>query len=255
MKTALITGASSGIGKEFAYLLGEDGYNLVLVARGVEAMEEIASDCSRQFGISTTVIEKDLSIEGCGIELFNEINSRGLIIDVLINNAGFGDNLPFVASELVRDMNMIRLNIGALTELTHIYANEMQQRNQGMILNVASTAAFQPIPTFAVYAATKAFVLHLTEALHYELKNTGVKISALCPGPTATGFEKNANMQESKLFNSAVMDAKKVAIIGYKGLNKGKMTIIPGFKNKFLAFITNMTPFRKLVVNIAGRMV
>ncbi len=177
-----------------------------------------------------------------------------MTIDVLVNNAGFGQFGSFVHSDFAKTMEMVNLNVITLVTLTSLFVKDMLSQNQGQILNIASTAAFQPVPNFAVYGATKAFVLSFTEALHYELKDTNISVSALCPGPTSTGFAQAADMKDSKLFKSDVMDAKTVAQIGYEGLQKNKMTVVPGFKNKILAVASNMTPSRDLLVWVAGKM-
>lgn len=254
MKTALITGASSGIGKELAYIFAKVGYNLVLVARSEQVLNEINKECENNYSIKGTVISHDLSIPGSGITLSEKIKEKGIRIDVLVNNAGFGDHGHFVDCKLERGINMLNLNMINLTELTMIYSKEMVQRNEGKILNVASTAAFQPMAKFGMYAATKAYVLHLTEAIHFELKGTNVHITALCPGATKTGFEKAAKMTDSKLFDKFVMDAKTVAQVGYKGLMKNKPYVIPGARNKILSFITDSTPFRGLKVWVTSKL-
>lgn len=255
MKTALITGASSGIGKEFAYLFAQDQYNLILVARNELALNELAQECKGKYNIEVTVLPHNLSVPGAGIALAEKIKELGITVDALINNAGFGDYGNFAHSDLKKGIDMVQLNVVNLTELTLIYSKEMVQRNEGEILNVASTAAFQPLPKMGIYAATKSYVLHLTEAIHFEMKGTNVHVTALCPGATKTGFEKAAEMGDAKLFESAVMDAKTVAKAGYIGLKKNKMYVIPGAKNKILAFATDMTPFRKLKVWLAGKIV
>ncbi|MBL1281049.1 MAG: SDR family oxidoreductase [Fluviicola sp.] len=253
MKTALITGASSGIGKELAYIFAKEGYNLILVARSEDTLLEIANDCAKKHSIKADVISHDLSTPSSGIELAKKVTAKGWQVDVLVNNAGYGDFGNFVDSDIKRGIKMLNLNMVNLTELTLIYAKEMVARNSGKILNVASSAAFQPIPKFAIYAATKAYVLNLTEAIHFELKGTNVGITALCPGATKTGFEDAAEMEESKLFDKFVMDAETVAKVGYKGLMKNKMYVIPGTRNKILAFIANATPFRGLKVWVASK--
>ncbi len=252
MKTALITGASGGIGKEFANIFAKEKYNLVLVARSRNKLQEIAKELEDKHKITITVVETDLSKQGTPKQLYNTIKSKNIEINILINNAGFGDYGKFVNGDLEKYIKMINLNITALTELTGLFIKDMLKRNEGRILNVASTASFQPMPNFAVYAATKAYVLSFTEALHYELKGTNVNVSALCPGPTKTGFEKTANVGKSKLFNSGVMNAKTVAVIGFEQFMKNKMTIITGLRNKLLAFASNTSPSRNVLVAISG---
>ncbi|MFK5893329.1 MAG: SDR family oxidoreductase [Pseudomonadota bacterium] len=253
MKTVLITGASSGIGHEFAKIFAHQGCNLVLVARSTEKLEKIANNYERDHDIKVTIFSFDLSQPNIANKLYSEIRNRKICIDILINNAGIGDYGSFVDGKLSKIGNMVSLNIATLTEMTLLFVKDMHTRNSGKVLNIASTAAFQPVPKFAVYAATKSYVLNFTEALHHELKGTGVSVSVLCPGPTATGFEKSANMKDSKLFKSGVMDAKIVAEAGCKGLMNNKMTIIPGFKNRLMAFLSSMTPSRNLLVWISGK--
>jgi len=254
MKTVLITGASSGIGREFAYIFAEKKNNLVLVARNKDKLAQIAADCEKKYNIKATVLSYDLSKVESATSLHNAIKQHKITVDVLINNAGFGQYGPFGKSDFDRNLDMINLNVTTLVALTSLFVKDMVARNQGQILNIASTAAFQPVPNFAVYGATKAFVLSFTEALHYELKDTKVSASVLCPGPTSTGFEQAADMDGSKLFKNGVMNAKTVAQIGYNGLQKNKMTVVPGFKNKFLSIASNMTPSRDLLVWVAGKM-
>ena len=253
-KTVLITGASGGIGREFAYIFAQKKYNLVLVARSKDKLDQIAKDCTTLYGIKTTVFTHDLSNPESAELLYQDVQENRISIDVLINNAGFGQFGPFAKSDLTKNMEMINLNVTTLVALTSLFVRDMVARNQGQILNIASTAAFQPVPNFAVYGATKAFVLSFTEALHYELKDTKVSVSVLCPGPTSTGFEQAADMKDSKLFKSGVMDAKTVAKIGFNGLQKNKMTVVPGLKNKVLATASNMTPSRDLLVWITAKM-
>lgn len=255
MKTALVTGASSGIGVEFAKLLAKDKYDLILTARSEGTLNAIAEELKAQFNINITVIPHDLSAPGAGIVLSKKIDTLGLEVEILINNAGFGDHGQFVNSDMSKTVDMINLNVLNLTELSLIYGKRFADKKSGMLLNVASTAAFQPIPKMSVYAATKAYVLHFTEALHFELKNSGVSVSALCPGATRTGFIQAANMEDSPLFESNAMSAKTVAEKAYKGLKNNKAVIITGFKNAFFARFADMTPFRKFKVWIASKMV
>lgn len=254
MKTALITGASSGIGKEFTTIFSEKGYNLIIASRNIKALNVIADDCESKFQNKVDVIEIDLSKVGAAQGLYNQINAKGIQVDVLINNAGFGKHGLVVESDPSIYSNMIDLNINTLTQLSTLYVTEMKQRNSGRILNVASTAGYQPMPKLAVYSATKAYVLNFTEALHYELRDTAVSITALCPGATSTGFAKVANMDGNKHFKRNAMSPKRVAEAGYKGLMKNKMTVIPGFKNCILAFLSNAMPSRKLPLFVSNRL-
>ena len=186
MKTALITGASNGIGKEFAKIFAKQGYNLVLVARSVDKLEQISIEFENRYDIKVTNLPIDLSQPNIATKLYSEINNRKISVDILINNAGIGDYGKFVDAELSKTIKMINLNITTLTEVALLFVKAMQSKNSGKILNIASTASFQPVPNFSVYAATKSYVLNFTEALHYELKNTGISVSVLCPGPVGS---------------------------------------------------------------------
>ncbi|MEW4305780.1 SDR family NAD(P)-dependent oxidoreductase [Rossellomorea marisflavi] len=232
-QTALITGASSGIGLELAKLFAKDGYDLVLVARSEGKLNQLKGELEEQYGIRGTVIAMDLGKPEEAYRLKEEL--KGVEIDVLLNNAGFGLYGAFDETDLEDELSMIDINIKALTALTKLFLPEMKERGRGRIMNVASSAAFQPGPLMAVYYATKSYVLSLTEALENELKGSGVTVTALCPGPTETGFKSRANLGESKLFKSGVMDVQTVARIGYDGLMRGKTIVILGFKNKLLA--------------------
>jgi uncharacterized protein len=253
-KTALITGASSGIGYELAQLFARDRYNLVLVARSADKLKQIADEFTRQFGISVKIISLDLSLPDAPEKVFSELQQEAIEIDVLVNNAGFASYGFFWETDLNAELQMMQLNMVALTHLTKLFLKEMVSRHEGKILNIASTAAFQPGPLMAVYYATKAYVLSFSEALANELQGTGVTVTALCPGPTESGFQARANMEESKLVSGKrIMDAKTVAEIGYRGLMKGETVVIPGLKNKLLALSVRFTP-RNLVTTIVRSM-
>jgi short-subunit dehydrogenase len=255
-KTALITGASTGIGFEFAKLLAADGYNLVLIARDEQKLREIAGSLPSKFNISVKIYPKDLSVTGDLENLIRQIREDAGAIEVLVNNAGFGLSGAFVDTDLARELEMIRLNVVSLVIFTKLLAKEMVQRKGGKILNVASTAAFQPGPLMAIYYATKAFVLSFSEALAEELKESGVTVTALCPGPTATQFSKRAELEKSRLFKGGivpVLDAATVAKIGYDGLSKGQRVVIPGLINRIGVFSVRLTP-RKLVAQIAKQL-
>ncbi len=249
LKTALITGASSGIGLEFANLFAKDGYHVVLTARNEKRLHEIADQLKAKYGTEATIFAKDLSMTDAAEELTAEILSKGIEIDILINNAGFAAYGPFNETSWKDEKDMIQVNITALTTLTKHLLPGMIKRNRGKILNVASTAAFQPGPLMAVYYATKAYVLSFSEAIDYELLNTNVSVTALCPGATATNFEKRASLESSRLFQSGAMNAHEVALSGYNALMKEKAVDVPGFKNKALANIVRFLP-RKTVLKI-----
>ncbi|UOY92044.1 SDR family oxidoreductase [Ectobacillus sp. JY-23] len=251
-ETVLITGASGGIGKELAYLFAKDGYHLVLIARDGSRLKSIANELQNKYGTQVTMIAKDLSNQEAVSEVYKELQEKRVQVDYLVNNAGFGLFGEFAKTDLDKELNMIDLNIKTLTHLTKLFLTGMMERNKGGILNVASTAAFQPGPLMAVYYATKAYVLSFTEALDNELKDTNIKVAALCPGPTQTEFSSRADLGASKLFKSGVMDVKQVATIAYKEFQSGKTIVIPGLKNRILAGSIRFMP-RKLVTAIVRR--
>ncbi len=244
MKTALITGATFGIGYELAKIFARDNFNLILVARNLEKLNQIKSELSKH-EILIHTIQKDLTSPNSPVELYNEVKQNNFQVDILINNAGFGLLGPFVELDLKSQLDMIQLNITSLVHLTHLFLPEMIHRKNGKIMNVASTAAFQPGPNMAIYYATKAFVLSFSEALNAELKGTGVSVSALCPGPTKTEFQKRARMENINLERTKLipyMSAEKVARIGYTGLMKGNRVIIPGLMNKTGVILVKFFP-------------
>jgi len=243
MPTALITGASSGIGLELARIFAGKGYGLVLVARNKQRLEEIAAELKPA---SVKVIAKDLSLGGAAEEIQRDVPKA----DVLVNNAGFTVFGKFAETPLAEELSMMQLNMTALVVLTKLYLPGMIGAGNGRILNVASTAAFQPGPLMAIYYATKAFVLSFSEAIGNELEGTGVTVTALCPGPTATGFQERGKMQESGLVKGKkIMDARTVAEVGYRALMAGKRVVIPGVKNKLLAQSIRVSP-RSMVTKI-----
>ncbi len=238
----LITGASSGIGKELAQLFAKDGRDLVLVARNEVELKKTAKDLSDKFGISTFVIPKDLSISSAPDEILEELKKLELNVDVLVNNAGFGSYGAFVKTDLKTSIEMIQVNVTALTHLTWLILPQMIKNGKGKVLNVASLAAFPPGPYMNVYYSTKAYVLSFSVALNEELKGTGVSVTVLCPGPTDTNFQKRIGLTSAETFSLKSATAQKVALIGYKGLNKGKLIVIPGFINKLTAFALRFIP-------------
>lgn len=243
MQTALITGASGGIGYELAKLCAKDGNRVVLVARSAEQLANVAAELSSLGAAETLVLAKDLSAPHAAREVHQELTARAIAVDVLINNAGYGLAGKFVDLDSAAQLNMIALNITALTELTHHFLGAMIARGTGRVLNISSTAAFQPGPLMAVYYATKAYVLSFSEALSEELRGTGVTATCLCPGATRTGFGERANMGASRLFKApTVMDADDVARIGYAAMKKGKPLVIAGPYNAALAFSVRFTP-------------
>ena len=252
MNYALITGASSGIGLELAKLLAKDGHNLILVARRKEILLELKAQWEAQYKIQIEIRDMDLSIPGQAQSLHEDCHNRGITVEYLVNNAGYGDYGKFQADRLDIYRNMLQLNIVALTELTALFAEDMKQQRFGRILNVGSLAAFQPGPNFAVYAASKAYVMQFTEAISYELRGTGVTVTLLSPGVTETGFVSRAHMGTAANAKSGLMDAQTVAEQGYKAMIAGQLNVIPGWKNKLLAFGSKTMPSREVLLRIAG---
>ncbi len=253
MPAALITGASTGIGREFAYICARDGYDLVITARSQPQLESLASEIRQRTGRSVHVIAKDLSDLAAPREVFDEVSRAGIYVDVLINNAGFGLVGRFWELDEVAEIEMIRLNIGALTHLTRLFLPGLIERRSGGILNVASTAAFQPGPLMAVYYATKSYVVSFSEAIHNEAREYGVTVTTLCPGPTRTEFDKRAGASATKLFKSGrTMDARSVAEIGWNGFKRGKSLVTAGRLNGLMAFLTRFAS-RQLAASMARR--
>lgn len=249
---ALITGASTGIGFEMCKIFAALGYDLVVVARTEKHLKNLHKHMSPL--ITVTDIAMDLSNPKAAAQLFAKTKKAKIHVDVLVNNAGFGSSGEFVTLPLDRELQQIDLNMRTLTELCHLYGNEMVKKKSGKILNVASTAAFQPGPYMSVYYATKAYVLSLSEGLHEELKPKGVQVSVLCPGATVTEFANTAGMENSRLFSSKLMkpaQAEDVAIYGVRKFMKGKTIIIHGLKNKLLMQGNRFSP-RFVVRKIAA---
>lgn len=243
MKTALITGASSGFGRHFATLFAQDGYNLVLVARSTDKLNQIKTELEMLYGIDVFVITMDLSAQDSAEKIFAATQAKGISVDILVNNAGFGDLGDFRHSSLEKQQQMINLNVLTLTKLCHIYLPYMVENKWGKILNVASVAAFAPGPGMSVYYATKAFVLSFSDALATELKGTGVTVTALCPGPVNTGFAAAAGFKNSVLF-SGKEDGKamQVSRCGYNAMKKGKAVALPDIVCKAAALAVRIAP-------------
>jgi short-subunit dehydrogenase len=244
----LITGASDGIGKVFAEAFARRGGPLILVARSKDKLDAVAAQLSSQYKVDVQVVAQDLSVPGAAAELFKAC--RKFKVKTLVNNAGFGLLGAFSEQDPHRVSQMIALNIGALTELTHLFLAQIKEA-QGAILNVASTAAFQAIPYFAVYAATKAYVLHFSEALHEELKSSHVQVLALCPGPTRTGFFEAAEVKGDSM-KLAMETPEQVVQVAMKALDSGQAFVISGVKNKLAAASARLAP-RGLVTKIAAK--
>ncbi|MBU3676384.1 MAG: SDR family oxidoreductase [Chitinophagaceae bacterium] len=253
---ALITGASSGIGLEMARIHAARGGNLVLVARRSDALEQIKTELSGTYPkIQVNCIVQDLAQADAALMVWEKTKALGIRIDLLVNNAGFGDFGYFHRLDAKRMSSMIHLNILALTELCRYYLPDMVERKSGGILNVASTAAFQPGPGMSVYFATKAYVLSFSEGLYEEVKDFGVRISALCPGPTGTQFFDAANMSGTRLTRLMPMpSAKAVAELGYNSLMSGKAVSIHGMSNRFLVFLLRFTP-RSIVRRLSKKII
>ncbi len=253
MATALITGASNGIGLELARIHASKGDNLVLVARNKAKLDELKAELENQFKVSVYTIGKDLSATNSALEVYQETTKQKIKIDYLINNAGFGDFGMFVETDWNKELQMINLNITTLTQFTKLYLQDMVKRRSGRIMNVASTAAFQSGPTMAVYYASKAYVLSFSEAIDNEVSDKGVTVTALCPGATESGFQAAAAMEESNLVKGRKLPtSKEVAEYGYKAMMKGKTVAIHGFMNWIMAHSVRFTP-RAIVVKITRK--
>lgn len=255
MKTALITGASSGIGETFARELAARNTNLVLVARSQDKLEKLAAELNSTYGINTEVIVKDLTEPAAGQAVFETVTAKGLTVDLLINNAGFGDYGAFSDRPLSKQMAMVQLNITAVVELTGLFLPSMQQRKDGAIVNVSSIAGFQPIPYMSVYAATKAFILNFSEALWSENKDKGVRILVTCPGPTESQFYQRADFPDSAtgLNGMTMASAQKVVNETLNALEKGQSTVVTGgFANQIIVNLPRLVP-RDLLVNAVGK--
>ena len=240
--TALITGASGGIGYELAKLFARDGNSLVLVARSGDKMAQLATELEEAYKIRATVVVADLAVADGPDFVFAATSQAGIAVDVLVNNAGFGQFGLYVETDLQEELRQIQLNIASLTHLTKLYVRPMVERGHGRILNVASTAAFQAGPLMAVYYATKAYVLSFSGALSNELSGTGVTVTCLCPGPTTSEFHARAGMELSNIMKAPFMDARPVAEIGYRGMLKGKAVVIAGRMNWVAAQATRFAP-------------
>ena len=251
--TALVTGASAGIGRELALLLARDGHPVVLTARNEARLNEFAAELRERCDARAIVIACDLSERAGPDTLVRRIDAAGLEVEILVNNAGMGAAGAFAEIPLERQLALLQLNVVSLTELARRLLPAMLARGRGRILNVASTAAFQPGPYLAAYYASKAYVLSLSNALAEETRGTGVTVTALCPGPTRTGFFANARMRESALARSAVMDAGEVARAGYEGMLRGRRLVVPGLGNQALGTLVRFAP-RGLVSRAVARL-
>jgi uncharacterized protein len=242
-KTTLITGASMGIGAEFAKKFAQNGHDLVLVARSANKLNDLAKEIKSHYKVEVLVMAKDLGNMAEVQAVYDELKTQNINIENLVNNAGFGDFAYFHEADYDKIEGMIDLNIKALTKLSHLFVKDMVARGSGRILNVASTAAFQPGPTMAVYYATKSYVLFLGEAMSNELKGTGVSVTTLCPGATESNFQSAADMHESKLVKGKKLPTSaEVAAFGYTEMMKGSMTVVHGFMNWMNAQASRFMP-------------
>ena len=241
-ETVLITGASSGIGLELARRFAADRSNLILVARSEEKLHQLAAELRAADGVQVRVLPEDLAAADSPRRLFDALQDEGVAVDVLVNNAGFGACGSVADLPAEQLLDIIQVNVAALTHLTRLFLPGMIERRSGGILNVASLAAFQPGPYMAVYYATKAYVLSFTEALAEELLGTGVRVTCLCPGPTVTRFAAVADVEDKPLFRLGTASAKSVAETGYRGFRRGRLLIVTGLKNRLLATSVRFSP-------------
>jgi hypothetical protein len=239
-KTALITGASTGIGRDLAELFARDGHHLVITARNDSLLQDLANKLRDQYHVNVDVIVQDLSAPDAAQRVFEQLQARR--IDYLVNNAGFGTHGPFAESDLPTELAMLQVNMVALTHLTRLFLPPMLQRRSGRIMNVASVAGFLPGPLMAVYFATKAYVLSFSEALCGEVAGSGVTITALCPGATITEFQKRAGIEASALFRTNAMSSATAARIGYKTMMNGRRSVVTGLSNKLSVFGLRFIP-------------
>lgn len=254
-KYALITGASSGFGYEFAKLFAAEGYNLILVARNLEKLREISADFTQAFMVEVLPIEKDLFKPAAAEEIYHEVTAKGLVVDVLVNDAGQGEHGNFIEYDLARDIDMIQLNITSLVSLTKLFLRDMVARDEGKILQVASLLGKYPTPLMSVYAATKAFVITFTEGLIHELKGTNITLTALLPGASDTDFFHKAGGEDSKTYKEEKLsDPVEVARDGFEALMRGDSRIVSGFKNKMYAAMSTVMPDGALAESMHRKM-
>jgi hypothetical protein len=254
MSTALITGASGGIGYELALEHVRRGGDVILVARSEQKLNEFQSAWQTTYGVTVHVIAMDLAQRGSAQVLYDAVVAKGLTVDILINNAGFGQYGLFEESDVERGLEMLELNVVTLTALTRLFVVDMVRRRSGRIMNVASTAAFQPVPLFAQYSATKAYVLSFSEALNNEVSDRGVTVTTLCPGPTTSGFQDAAAMHEARMVDQRLMaTSADVARYGYDAMLSGKTVAVHGNLNRLMTLLVRFTP-RSINVRV-GRMI
>jgi uncharacterized protein len=250
-ESVLITGASSGIGTELARVFAREGSNLVLVARSEAKLTALAAELSASHGVRARVVRADLAVPGAAQEVFDRLAADGVQVDVLVNNAGFGFRGAFAEIDTAAQVDMIQVNVTAPTHLARLFLPGMLQRKRGGILNVASAAGFQPGPWMSVYYATKAYLLHFSEALAEEVAGSGVRVTCLAPGPTETGFGELADMGPTRLFKLGTMTAAQVAEAGYRGFRRGAPLLVPGVRNAIIPWAVRFMP-RVAMRRIAG---
>ncbi|HZS08300.1 MAG TPA: SDR family oxidoreductase [Blastocatellia bacterium] len=251
-KTALITGASYGIGEAFARRLAADGANLIITARSRDRLDGLAGELRERHRVKVTVIEADLANPDAPVEIFTATEGAGLQVDLLVNNAGFGLVGDFASQPREKILEMIQVNVTALTALAHLYLHPMLRRESGAIINLASTASFQAVPYFAVYAATKAFILIFSESLWAECGGSSVRVLALCPGPVATHFQEVAGTARRRL-PEKMQTADEVVETGLKALAQGRSHVVSGFNNRLMVEVERFVP-RDVVTRMAERM-
>jgi hypothetical protein len=239
---SLVTGASSGLGVEFARQLAGRGSNIVLVARRRERLEEVARDLRGEFGVETLVLPKDLTLEDAPDELYHEIAERGLEVDVLVNNAGLGQFGEYTDLDWTGEKALIDLDIAALAYLTRLFSSDMVERGRGYILQVSSMTAYQPTPLYASYAAAKSFVLSFGEALHEELAGTGVSCTVVSPGVTRTAFMDKIGQELTPYQRMMIMETEEVARVGIEAMLRGKSSVVPGLMNKTTVLASRFMP-------------
>ncbi|HEX3628902.1 MAG TPA: SDR family oxidoreductase [Candidatus Dormibacteraeota bacterium] len=252
-RTALITGASGGIGYELANVFAENGWDCILVARRHDQLSELALRLEAEHHVKTLILAKYLARPTAVDEIYEEVTAASLTVDALVNNAGFPVFGLFAETDLQQELGLLQVNVVALTALTKLFLKGMIARRSGRIMNLASTAAFEPGPLMAVYYASKAYVLSFSEAIANELHGTGVTVTALCPGPTRTGFQQRGQMEDSRLVQGRIGDARSVALAGYRGMMAGKVLVIPGFGNKLVPWVVRLSP-RSMVPRVVRRM-
>lgn len=252
---ALITGGTSGIGYELAKLFAKDGYNLILVARNKERLQEVTDEMKRDFGVEVTPLSKDLMNPYAAEEIYDAVQEMGITVDVLVNDAGQGQWGPFIETDMERDLEIIQLNISSLISLTKLFGKDMVQRNEGKILQLGSEAGTTPVPLLSVYAATKAFVISFSVALYHELKDKNITVTVLLPGATDTDFFHKADMEDTVTYREKELDdPENVARDGYEALQKGESKIISGAKAKMHVFMADMLGSKMSAANMSKQM-